>query len=177
MAISLYDATIPSYLQILGSALGLIEKAEAFCAKKGISEDILLTAHFVADMLPLAMQFKWLTTNSLGSIEGARAGSISPDRTPPPEGFGGLRAQINATLAALKAITPDEIESLQGKDMIFSVPAINLELPFKAENFLLSFSLPNFYFHATTAYDLLRHHGVAIGKRDFLGAMRINVPA
>ena len=69
------------------------------------------------------------------------------------------------------------MEGFIGNDMIFSVPTMNLELPFTAENFLLSFSLPNFYFHATTAYDLLRDQGVSIGKRDFLGAMRIKMPA
>jgi len=177
MSFSLYDATIPSYLQILGSALGLIEKAEAFCAEKGIDEKILLAAHFGADMLPLNWQLKWLTTHSLGAINGVRAGIFQPDRATPSENFAGLRDQINATIAELQAIAPEEIDSFVGRDMKFSVPAMNIELPFKAENFLLSFSQPNFYFHATTAYDILRHQGVAIGKRDYLGKPRIKMPA
>ena len=69
------------------------------------------------------------------------------------------------------------MEGLIGRDMIFSVPAANLRMDFTAENFLLSFSLPNFYFHATTAYDILRHKGVRIGKLDFLGRPRIKAPA
>lgn len=177
MPISLYDATVPSYLQTLGAALGLIGKAEAFCAEKNISEQDLLATHLAEDMLPLTWQLKWLTTHSLGAIEGVRAGLFHPDRSPPAESLAAFREQITATIAALKAITPEEIESFIGRDMVFEVPAMNIRMDFTAENFLLSFSLPNFYFHATTAYDLLRHRGMQIGKRDYLGMPRIKMPA
>ncbi len=177
MSISLYDATIPCFLQSLGAAIGMTDKAEAHCAEKGISEQALLSAHFGEDMLPLSWQLKWINTHSLGAIEGVRAGLFQPDRTAPAESLAALRDQIIATIAALKAISPEEIEDLVGRDMTFSIPAMNIELTFTAENFLLSFSLPNFYFHATTAYDLLRDQGVPLGKRDFLGAMRIKMPA
>ena len=177
MSISLYDATVPSYLQILGAALGLIDKAEAFCAEKGISEQDLLATHFGEDMLPLAQQLKWLTTHSLGAIEGVRAGLFQPDRSPPAESLAAHREQISGTIAVLKAIAPEEIESFIGRDMVFAVPARDFRIDFTSENFLLSFSLPNFYFHATTAYDLLRHLGAPIGKMDFLGQPRIKMPA
>jgi hypothetical protein len=88
-----------------------------------------------------------------------------------------LRAQIDDTIAQLEAIKPEEIEALIGRDVVFSIPAMNLEMPFTAESFLLSFAMPNFYFHAATAYDLLRHAGVEIGKRDFLGRPRLKVSA
>ncbi len=177
MPISLYDATVPSWLQILASMKGLTEKAEAFCAASGMSEADLLATHFGADMLPLGWQFKWTSTHSIGAIEGVRAGTFSPDRTPPADSFAGLRAQIEETMASLTALTPEEVEGFIGKDMHFTVPAMGIDLPFTAENFLLSFSTPNFYFHATTAYDLLRHAGVEIGKRDFAGKPRIKTPA
>lgn len=177
MPISIYDATIPSYLQILGAALGLIDKAEAFCAANDISEQDFLGLHFGEDMLPLAMQLKWLTTHSLGAIEGVRAGMFQPDRSAPAESLAGFREQISGTISALKAISPEEMESFVGRDMVFEVAAMNLRMDFTAENFLLSFSLPNFYFHATTAYDLMRDRGVQIGKRDYLGVPRLKLPA
>ena len=72
---------------------------------------------------------------------------------------------------ALEKLKPDEVNACEGKDVIFALR--DMKLPFTAEGFLQSFSLPNFYFHATTAYDILRHKGVPVGKRDFLGKMRI----
>ncbi|MDQ4421775.1 DUF1993 domain-containing protein [Sphingobium sp. DEHP117] len=177
MPIFLYDATIPCYLQILEAGLGLIDKAQAFCADNDVAEEALLAEHFGADMLPLAMQLKWMTTHSLGAIEGVRAGKFSPERSAPAETFSAFREQMSATIAALKAIAPEEIESFVGRDMVFEVPAMNVRMDFTAESFLLSFSLPNFYFHATTAYDILRHKGVDIGKRDFLGVPRLKAPA
>ncbi len=177
MAFSLYDATIPTYLQILGAVRGLTEKAEAFCAEKGLTETELLSAHFGEDMLPLGWQIKWTSTHSIGAIEGVRKGSLSPDRSQPASSFAELRVQTNATVSALMAITREEVESFVGRDMVFSAPDRGIRLDFTAEDFLMSFSLPNFLFHATTAYDIMRHQGVSIGKRDFLGQMRIKQPA
>jgi uncharacterized protein len=95
---------------------------------------------------------------------------FSPDTTPPPESFAALKARITETLAALEAIVPAEVDSFVGRDMRFARGERNLD--FSAENFLLSFSLPNFYFHATTTYDILRWKRVRIGKRDFTGRLR-----
>ncbi|MGD9810473.1 MAG: DUF1993 family protein [Sphingobium sp.] len=176
MTFSLYDATIPSFLQILGAMRGLTEKAEAFCAEKGIAERQLLDAHLGEDMLSLTWQIKWVSTHSIGAIEGVRGGSFSPDREPPAESFAALRAQVDETVAALQQVTREEMESFVGGDMQFSL-AGRILMEFTAENFLLSFSLPNFYFHASTAYDILRDEGLDIGKRDFLGVPRMKAPA
>lgn len=177
MAFSLYDATIPTYLQILEATRGLTEKAEAFCEEKGIAEADMLAAHFGADMAPLNRQIKWTSTHSIGAVEGVRKGSCSPDRSPPAETFAALRNQVDASIAALAKISSEEMESFVGRDMTFSIPERELVLNFTAENFLVSFSLPNFMFHAATAYDLLRDKGVEIGKRDFLGSVRIKQSA
>lgn len=176
MAFSLYDATVPTYLQILGALRGLTEKAEAFCAEKGMAETDLLNAHFGEDMLPLTWQIKWASTHSLGAIEGVRNGSFSPDRVPPAESFAALRSQTDQTIDALKQVTPEEMEGFVGRDMLFTMGDA-FRMDFLAEHFLMSFSLPNFMFHATTAYDLLRDQGIAIGKRDFLGTPRLKMPA
>ena len=171
MAFSLYAATIPSYQQILGSVSGLLATAETFCAEKHLEPEEIIQARLAPDMLPFAYQVKSTAVHSLGAIEGARCGTFSPDMTPPPETFAALKARIAETLSALETIEPSEIESFIGRDMRFVRG--EHQLNFTAENFLLSFSQPNFYFHATTTYDILRWKGVRIGKRDFTGKLRL----
>jgi len=171
MAFSLYAATIPSYQQILGSVSGLLVKAEAFCAEKSINHDEIIQARLAPDMLPFAYQVKSTTVHSLGAIEGLRRGTFSPDMTPPPETFAALKVRTAETLSALEKIEPAEIDSFIGRDMCFVRGEHRLD--FTAENFLWSFSQPNFYFHAATTYGILRWKGVQIGKRDFTGRLRL----
>ena len=170
MTFSLYAATIPSYRQILEVVAGLLDKAQVFCAEKGITPHEIIQARLAADMLPFAYQVKSTAVHSLGAIESVRKGVFSPDMTPPPETFEALNARIAAALAALEAIEAAEVDAFVGRDMRFAFGERHID--FTAENFLLSFSQPNFYFHATTAYDILRWKGVPIGKRDFIGKLR-----
>jgi len=171
MAFSLYDATIPSYRQTLGAVSGLLGTAEQFCADKHLAPEDLIGARLAEDMLPFAYQVKSTAVHSLGAIEGVRRGVFSPDMTPPPQSFAALKGRIAETLSALEAIEPGEVEGFIGRDMRFEFREHRLE--FTAENFLLSFSLPNFYFHAATAYDILRWKGARIGKRDYMGRLRL----
>lgn len=171
MSLSLYAATIPSYRQILGSVSGLLRTAEAFCTEKGISPPEIIQARLVGDMLPFAYQVKSTAVHSLGAIEGVRKGVFSPDMTPPPDTFAALQDRIANTVAALEAISPAEIDGFMGLPMCFAFGERKID--FTAEEFLLSFSQPNFYFHATTVYDILRWKGLPIGKRDFLGRLRL----
>ena len=171
MTLSLYSAVVPTYVQILGAVAGMLDKAEAHCAETGTAHDDLLTARLAADMLPFGYQVKSCAAHSIGAIEGVRAGVFSPDMTPWPTTFDGLRQAIAKALAAVEALTPAEVDGFVGRDMRFEMG--ELIMPFTAENFLLSFSQPNFYFHATTAYDILRWKGVKLGKRDFMGRPRI----
>ncbi|MDX3911311.1 MAG: DUF1993 domain-containing protein [Sphingobium sp.] len=175
MALSLYQATVPSYIQILNSVLRLVDKAEAFCAEGSLPADDILNARLAEDMHPFVYQVKSTTVHSLGAISALHKGTFSPDMTPPPSSFEGLKAQLETTLAALTALAPEDLDAYIGRDMVFELG--DRGMPFTAENFLLSFSQPNFYFHATTAYDILRHKGLAIGKRDFIGAVRITPAA
>jgi uncharacterized protein len=171
MAFSLYAATIPSYQQILGAVSGLLATAEAFCSEKGIAHEQIIQARLAEDMQPFAYQVKSTAVHSLGAIEGVRRGVFSPDVTTPPETFTALKARIADTLAALEVIEPAEVDAFVGRDMRFA--SGDRRLDFTAENFLLSFSQPNFYFHATTTYDILRWKGVRIGKRNFVGKLRL----
>jgi uncharacterized protein len=170
MAFSLYAATIPSFQQTLGAISGLINKAEDFCAEKSIAPQELIQARLAADMFPFAYQVKSTAVHSLGAIEGVRKGVFSPDPTTPPETFAALKARIAETLAALEKIDAAEIDGFLGRDMRFAFGTNHRD--YTAENFLLSFSLPNFYFHATTSYDILRWKGMPLGKRDYMGKTR-----
>lgn len=170
MALTLYSVTVPAYLQILGSVARLIDKAEAFCAEKGLPPEELIQARLVEDMLPFAYQVKSTAVHSLGALEGVRRGTFAPDFTTPPDSFAGLRDRIAETIAALTAIDEDDLEQFIGRDMRFEFGEHGMD--FFAEDFLLTFSQPNFYFHAATAYDILRMKGVNIGKRDFNGRVR-----
>lgn len=170
MRFSLYAATIPSFQQILGAVSGLIGKAEAFCAQQGIAPEELIQARLAEDMFPLAYQIKSTAVHSLGAIEGVRKGVFSPDTSVPPAAFATLQARIAETLNALETIDVEEIDGFLGRDVRFAFG--NNHRDYTAEDFLLSFSLPNFYFHATTTYAILRFKGLPIGKRDFMGKTR-----
>jgi uncharacterized protein len=170
MSFTLYSAVIPSYQQILRSVAALLDKAESFCAERKLGCEDIIQARLAPDMLPFSYQVKSTAVHSLGAIEGVRRGVFSPDMTPPPETFPALKTRIADTLAALEAIDEAEVNGFVGRDMRFAFG--DRELHFTAENFLVSFSLPNFYFHATTAYDIMRWKGVEIGKRDYTGRPR-----
>jgi hypothetical protein len=170
MSFSLYAATVPSYRQILGAVSRLLDTAESFCTERGLTQHEIVQARLAPDMLPFAYQVKSTAVHSLGAIEGIRKGVFSADNTPSPEDFVGLKARITETLAALEAVDAAEIDSFVGRDMRFAFGDRHVD--YTAENFLLSFSQPNFYFHAATAYDILRWKGVPLGKRDFTGRTR-----
>jgi uncharacterized protein len=170
MSFSLYAAIVPSYRQILGAVSDLLGKAEIFCAEKGIVPREIIEARLAADMLPFAYQVKSTAVHSLGAIEGVRRGVFSPDTTAPPDSFAALKTRIAQTISALESIDPAEVDGFVDRDMRFAFGERHID--YTAENFLLSFSQPNFYFHAATTYDILRWKGVDVGKRDFLGRTR-----
>lgn len=171
MPFSLYDAVVPSNLQILGAVDALVAKAEAFCGEQGRAASDLIDARLAPDMLPFGYQVKSCAAHSLGGIEGVRAGSFSPDLSAWPSDFGGLHALLGKAVASLEALDRDAVDAMAESDTQFAFG--ETRIPFTGANFLLSFSQPNFYFHATTAYAILRAEGVKLGKRDFLGMLRL----
>jgi hypothetical protein len=170
MAISLYDLSVTSYLQVLGGVDGFLAKGLAHFKEKGIDPNEIVETRLFPDMAPFRFQVVSLAHHSAGGVKGAMAGGFVPPK-PAGEDYAGLQKLVRDAKATLEAIKPEEVNALEGKDVIFSVS--DRKVPFKAEGFLMSFSLPNFYFHATTAYGILRQKGVPLGKRDFLGRMRI----
>ena len=174
MTFTLYNAVVPTFQQMLTALIGLLDRAEAHCAEKGVAPEALLQARLADDMWPFTAQVRIACDQSRGGIEGVRKGVYSPNTAPPPDTFAGLRAEVVNALNVLDAVKPEEVNGWIGRDMRFEFG--ERKMPFTAEDFLLSFSLPNFYFHVTTAYALLRNNRVSIGKRDYLGPVRLKMP-
>lgn len=170
MSFSLYDALVPNWHQILGSVTHWLDKAQAHCADKQLPDSALVEARLYEDMLPFGFQVRSTVTHSMGAIEGVRKGLFAPDRSPWPDSLAGLKSQVNQCLAGLSQLDPAEVNGFIGRDMRFEYGERRMD--FTAENFLLSFSQPNFFFHAVTAYDILRNQGLPVGKRDFMGNTR-----
>lgn len=171
MALTLHEAIIPSWLQIIDSVNTLIDRGAAFAKDNGMTEADLVGAKLFDDMLPFAYQVKSCWGHSGYAIEAVRAGEFRPDLTPPPETFAELKASLHHARDVLNSASVDELEGLAGNDMVFAF-GDNFRQEYTVQDFLLSFSNPNFYFHAATAYDILRMRGVPLGKRDFLGKTR-----
>jgi hypothetical protein len=171
MAITLFDATVGSWLQGLGAAQGFLDKGLAHCREGGLDPAEMLDVRLWPDMLPLRFQIHSIVHHSVGAFEGARQGIFRPPSDLPEHDYPGMQAKVAAAIASLGGLSADEVDALTGKEMAFE--ARGRQLSFLAEDFLLSFSLPNIWFHATTAYDILRHKGVPLGKRDYLGMLRL----
>lgn len=171
MSSSIHSATVGAYLQILPQIAQLIDKAEAHCRERNLPPSALLDARLAPDMWTFAKQVMCTVQHSAGAIEALRSGRTGPDMTDPPGDFASLRKPVDAGIALLQGVTPGEVDKSAGRDILFEFGSGRME--FVAEDYLLSFAVPNFYFHATSAYAVLRNQGLPIGKRDFLGRTRI----
>ena len=171
MPFSLYHASIGAYLQILPSIANLVTKAEAHCAEHGLPAEALTGARLADDMWPFAKQVKECGHHSARAIAGLRAGVFGPELDPAPLDFASLHAEIADSIAFLQGVDPAEIDGMVGRDMRFEFGERRMD--FTAEDFVLTFSLPNFYFHASAAYAVLRGQELKIGKMDYLGRPRL----
>lgn len=172
MALDLHTVSVGTYLQILPSILALVDKAEAFCRDHGHGAEALCDARLAPDMWSFAKQVTSVAHHSAGAMQGLMGkGEFGPDLSPPPAGFGALRERMADAITYLEGLDPDTVNGKMGADMAFVFG--ERRMPFTAEDFILTFSLPNFYFHATSAYAILRNQGLPIGKMDFLGGLRM----
>jgi hypothetical protein len=171
MAISLYDLSVASYLQTLSGVSHFLDRGLAHFEENNTDPNEILETRLYPDMLPFRFQIKSIQHHSLGAIEGVKKGVFTPPGAMPEGGYTDMQKFIAKTRESLQALTREEVDGLEGKDVVFEIG--ERKMPFTAEGFIMSFSMPNFYFHSTTAYDILRSKGVPLGKRDFMGQMRM----
>lgn len=174
MALALYELCVPAYLQTLGAVSNVLATGARHAAENDIDLKELIEYRMRDDMLPFSFQVISVWHHSLGAIEGIKAGEFAPP--PKVEGvdYARLQGLVAEASEALQSESADAINALADKPLVFKVGGN--EIPFTTTNFIQSFSLPNFYFHATTTYAILRMHGVPLGKMDYLGALRVGGP-
>ena len=174
MATSLYDLSVPTFLQTVKAVAGFLDRAVTYCSETRADPDDFVHARLFDDMAPFHFQIEAAWHHSVWGLEAAKTGVFGPPALVGPVPFADLQAMIGKAETALKAFTPDEVNSWAGKELDVQVGP--RRLAFTSETLILSFSLPNFYFHVVTAYDILRSRGVPLGKRDFEGRLRTRLP-
>jgi hypothetical protein len=171
MSTTFYSTSVGTYQQMLGGVANVLERGAAAVDELSLDLDELVLYRLREDMLPFSFQVISVWHHSMGAIKGMQAGLFEPPPKMSGMTYDRLQGLVSEARAFLDGVSRDEIEALSGRDMVFRIGG--REIPFTTDNFLVSFSLPNFYFHATTTYAVLRQHGVPLGKMDYLGQLRI----
>lgn len=167
MTLSMYQAAIPPLTQSLSNLISILHKAADHAEAKKIDPAVLINSRLYPDMFPLSRQIQIasdVARRGVARLAGVEAPSIEDNEV----SFADLSNRLQETIAYLKTFTPDQIDGTESKSI--SLPIGTETMTFEGQPFLLYFVLPNVYFHVTTTYNILRHCGVEIGKRDFLGA-------
>ncbi|OFZ90067.1 MAG: hypothetical protein A2V78_06730 [Betaproteobacteria bacterium RBG_16_64_18] len=166
MIISMYQASVPRFVNILTNLSAILDKAQAHVEARKIDPTALTAYRLFPDMLPMTRQVQIACDSAKGAV--ARlAGVDIPKHEDTEQTFAELKARIAKTIEFVQSIKPAQLDGTEDKDITLTVGG--KDTAFKGMQFLLGRALPNFYFHVTTAYNILRHNGVEIGKRDYLG--------
>lgn len=166
MTLSMYQASVPAFVQTLRALDTILYKAAAYAEAGSFDAAALLNARLHPDMLAFAQQVQIATDHAKGAS--ARLAGLSvPSYEDAEATFPELKERVTKTIAFLSTVTPEQIDGSEQRDIKLNIRGH--ELSFKGHEYLLHFALPNFYFHATTAFVILRHNGLQIGKRDFMG--------
>jgi len=164
--LTMFDATIPPLKRTLGNLAAILKKAEEYADAKKVEHHVLLNSRLFVDMYPLTRQVQIATDMSKGA--GARLAAVEiPKYEDNETSFAELQARIAKTIAFLDAITPQQLEGAETREITLTIRKADIK--FTGQDYLLKWVLPNVYFHVTTAYNILRHNGVELGKQDFLG--------
>lgn len=167
MSISMYSASVPVFKQLLSALADVLAKAEAHAQARKIEPSVLLQSRLYPDMFPLARQVQ-IATDFAKSVSARLAAVDVPAYEDNEQNLAELRARIQNTLDFLAGFTPEQIDGSEGMEVVLR-PGTPKEKKLNGQAYLLNYGLPQFFFHVTTAYDILRHNGVEIGKRDFMG--------
>jgi hypothetical protein len=165
-SISMYVTSVPPIVRSLSNLRSILEKAAAYVEAKKIDPSVLINARLYPDMFPLSRQVQIATDVAKGAVS-RLAGLESPRYEDNESSFTELLARVNKTIALLESFKPEQINGTEDKSI--NLPMHDKTVTFKGLPYLLDFVLPNVYFHVTTVYAILRHNGLEIGKKDFLG--------
>jgi hypothetical protein len=166
MSLSMYQASIPVFARMLGNLSAILVKAATFAEAKNIEPEVLLNARLAPDMFPLVRQVQ-IATDAVKGCAARLAGVEVPSFADTESSFVELQARLQKTQDFIKGCSAAQIDGSEAKTIVLSFPG--QELKFSGQDYLLYFVLPNLYFHLTTAYAILRHNGLDVGKMDFLG--------
>ena len=167
MTLSMYQASVPVFVRGLENLAAILAKGAAQAEARKIDPAVFVNARLAPDMLHFARQVQIASDAAKGCV--ARLAGVEVPSFPDTETtFPELQARIAKTIDFVKGFTAAQIDGTEDKDIAWA--AGQRQMSFKGRAYLLYFGLPNFFFHATTAYNILRHRGVELGKRDFLGA-------
>jgi len=166
MTLSMYQASIPVFVRGLKNLSTILTKAEGYATEKKIEPAVLINARLFPDMFPLSRQVQ-IACDSAKGCAARLAGVEVPSHPDTETAFPELQARVKKTIDFIQSVDAKKIDGSEGRDI--SLKAGPRELKFKGQGYLLTFVLPNFYFHTTAAYAILRHNGLNIGKMDFLG--------
>lgn len=167
MAISLYATSVPLFKQMLNSVSAILAKTEEHVVAKNIDPSAILQARLFPDMLPLIRQVQ-IAADFARGVSARLAGAEVPKYEDTEQTFAELQALISKTLAFIEGFTSAQIDGNEERQIV-TRPGTPKEKKFTGQSYLLSYGLPQFYFHVTTTYAILRHNGVEIGKRDYMG--------
>ncbi len=171
MSIKINQASLETYKQILPAALQILNKAKLHFEETGTDLEDIVQARLYEDMAPFSFQVFSIVHHSVGALNALKSGKFGPPNMPENLDFAALHSLLEEAVNDLKNFTADEVDACSEQEVLFKMGSI--EWPFSSESFILSFSLPNFYFHVTTMYDMLRMRGVSVGKLDFIGKMQL----
>jgi hypothetical protein len=167
MAITMYHASVPVFLQLLGGLKNVVDKGEAHGNAHKFEEAVLLNWRLYPDMFTFARQVRQTCEHALGACR--VAGIEVPQSSLADNSYAEMKARLDKTIDSLKALRPEQMDGKE--DSQVTITAGGQPRTFKAQVYLYHFAMPNFYFHITTGYNILRSLGVEIGKRDFMGQM------
>jgi hypothetical protein len=168
MSLSMYQASVPSFVQMLNNLSAILDKAEAYAKNRKIDPEVLLNYRLAPDMLPFVRQVQIAADLAKGAV--ARLAAVEvPIHDDTEKTFADLKARLAKTLTFVQSFKPSDIDGSEDRDIRLTLGEHTMS--FKGQPYLVHFTMPNFYFHCTTAYDILRHCGVELGKRDFIGTI------
>jgi hypothetical protein len=166
MSISMYQASVPRFVNVLGNLSNILDKAQAHVDAKKLDAATLTTYRLFPDMLPMTKQVQ-IACDTAKGVVARLAGVEIPVYEDSEKTLAELKARIAKTVAFIQTVTPGQVDGTEDKEI--AIKRGEKETRYKGMQFLLGHALPNFYFHVTTTYNILRHNGVEIGKRDYLG--------